>query len=131
MEDEEDAATDARGGNPTPADEDAKPKVGARHILVMHIDSQQRPDGVDRTREEALARATECLQKLRAGGDFTAMVEECSDEPGAARRGGSVGEFSHDRMVKNFSDAAFGLEVGEISEIVETTYGFHIIKRTK
>jgi parvulin-like peptidyl-prolyl isomerase len=105
--------------------------IHARHILVMHEGSQAKPDKVTRTREEAMERAKECLQRLRAGADFTAMVEEYSDEPGAIERGGDLGDFRRDTMVKSFSDAAFALKVGEVSELVETAYGFHIIKRTK
>jgi len=114
---------------PTPDGQPAE--VGARHILVMHDDSQSKPEGVERTREEARARATECLIKLRGGSDFTEMVNEYSDEPGAAARGGDLGLFSRDVMVKPFADAAFALEVGEVSELVETVFGFHIIKRTR
>jgi len=106
-------------------------EIGARHILVMHRDSQARPEEVTRTRDEALERAKECLQKLRAGADFTEAVGEYSDEPGAAERAGDLGVFRREVMVKEFADAAFSLKVGEISEIVETDYGFHIIKRTR
>jgi peptidyl-prolyl cis-trans isomerase NIMA-interacting 1 len=106
-------------------------EIHARHILVMHDGSQAKPERVHRTREEALERAKECLRRLRAGADFTEMVEEYSDEPGAIERGGDLGAFRRETMVKGFSDAAFALKVGEVSEIVETAYGFHIIKRTK
>ena len=110
---------------------DQPDEIGARHVLVMHRDSQARPEEVTRTRDEALARAKECLQKLRAGADFTDMVNEYSDEPGAAERAGDLGVFRREVMVKEFADAAFSLKVGEISEVVETDYGFHIIKRTR
>ncbi|MEM9877582.1 MAG: peptidylprolyl isomerase [Myxococcota bacterium] len=106
-------------------------EIGARHILVMHEESQSRPEGVERSRAEARVRATECLVKLRGGADFTEMVEAYSDEPGAAERGGDLGMFSRDVMVKPFADAAFGLKVGEVSELVETVFGFHLIKRTR
>lgn len=106
-------------------------EIGAKHILVMHKDSQRKPDDVTRTREEAKARAEEALRKIRAGADFDAMVSEYSDEPGAGARHGDLGVFERNSMVKNFADAAFALELGEISGIVETPYGFHIIKRTQ
>jgi parvulin-like peptidyl-prolyl isomerase len=106
-------------------------EIGARHVLVMHAESQRKPEGVDRTRAEARKRAEECLLKLRSGADFGAMVKEYSDEPGAAERGGDLGVFERNSMVKGFADAAFSLRVGEVSEIVETPFGFHIIKRTE
>jgi parvulin-like peptidyl-prolyl isomerase len=106
-------------------------EIGARHILIMHIESQKRPDVVTRTKAEARKRAEECLRKIRAGADFDEMVAEYSDEPGAAERHGDLGVFERGAMVKSFADAAFGLKVGEVSEIVETPYGFHIIKRTE
>lgn len=106
-------------------------EIGAKHILVMHAESQRKPEGVTRTREEARKRAQECLLKIRGGADFDAMVPECTDEPGAKERSGDLGVFQRSAMVKAFGDAAFSLKVGEISELVETPYGFHIIKRTE
>ena len=106
-------------------------EIGARHILVMHSGSKAKPEEVERTREQALERAQECLTKLRSGVDFAELVAEYSDEPGAAERGGDLGVFRRDVMIQAFSDAAFALKVGEISEVVETPYGFHIIQRTK
>ena len=105
--------------------------IGARHILVMHADSQSKPEGLSRSREDALARAKECLKKLRGGARFGEMVDEYSDEPGASERGGDLGVFKREVMVKSFSDAAFALKVGEISEVLETAYGYHIVKRTR
>ena len=109
----------------------AQDEIGARHVLVMHLESQAKPATVTRTKDEARARAQECLRKLRSGADFTEMVIEYSDEPGASERGGDLGLFTRDVMVIDFSDAAFSLKVGEVSEVVETTYGFHVIKRTR
>jgi len=106
-------------------------RIGARHILVMHQRSQQRPEDVNRTREEAKKKVQECLRALRSGAAWASVVTECSDEPGAAERGGDLGNFERGQMVKSFSDAAFELQVNEISEVVETAYGFHIIQRTE
>lgn len=106
-------------------------EIGAKHILVMHAQSKGRPEGVTRTREEARKRAQECLLLVRSGQAFDDVVKTCSDEPGAAERGGDLGVFERTVMVKPFSDAAFALKVGEVSEVVETAFGFHIIKRTE
>ncbi|MFO0554940.1 MAG: peptidylprolyl isomerase [Polyangiaceae bacterium] len=105
--------------------------IGAKHILIMHKDSERRPPSISRTREEAKARAEQVLERVRAGGDFDRLVIEYSDEPGAGERNGDLGVFDKRSMVKPFSDAAFKLEVGQISDVVETPFGFHIIKRTQ
>ncbi len=110
----------------------AQPKqIGAKHILVMHAQSKSKPDAVTRSREDARRRAEEALTKLRIGAEFEALVKEYSDEPGGAERGGDLGVFDRSTMVKSFADAAFLLQVGEVSGVVETVYGFHIIKRTE
>ncbi len=105
--------------------------IGAKHVLVMHDRSERKPEGITRNRDEAKKRADECLAKIRGGTDFDEVVVECSDEPGAAKRGGDLGTFQRRAMVKEFADAAFGLRVGEVSDVVESPFGFHIIKRTE
>jgi parvulin-like peptidyl-prolyl isomerase len=112
--------------------ETTKPtSIAASHFLVMYKGSMRAPETVTRTKDEAKARALEGLAKVKKGEDFAKIVGEYSDEPGAAQRGGALGDFTADRMVKPFSDAAFNLKVGEISGLVETPFGFHVIKRTK
>jgi parvulin-like peptidyl-prolyl isomerase len=112
--------------------ETTKPtSIAASHFLVMYKGSMRAPETVTRTKDEAKARALEGLAKVKKGEDFAKVVGEYSDEPGAAQRGGALGDFTADRMVKPFSDAAFNLKVGQVSGLVETPFGFHVIKRTK
>lgn len=106
-------------------------QVGAKHILVMHIKSKDHPESIKRTRDEAYKRAQECLVKVRSGGNWNALVKEYSDEPGADERHGDLGVFARGQMVKAFTEASFELRVNQVSEVVETPYGFHIIQRTE
>lgn len=131
------AATTALPAPPsTPSPAAAPPSAGpatiaASHVLVMHRGSERVPPTVTRTRDEARARAEDVLRRARGGQDFAALAREFSDEPGAASSGGSLGNFARGAMVPPFEQAAFALSVGQISDIVETPFGFHVIKRTQ
>lgn len=89
-----------------------KEKVHCAHILV-----------------EDEAKARDLLRQVKAGGDFAALAREHSKCPSGKQNGGDMGFFEKGRMVKPFDDAAFALQPGELSELVQTKYGFHIIKR--
>jgi parvulin-like peptidyl-prolyl isomerase len=106
-------------------------QVGAKHILIMHQESMAKPENITRTKREARLRAQEVLLKARSGVPFEELVKEYTDEPGGAERGGDLGVFDRATMVKPFADAAFALKVGDISDVVETKYGYHVIKRTE
>jgi parvulin-like peptidyl-prolyl isomerase len=89
------------------------------------------PEHVVRTREQALVVAKDVLRRAKNGEDFARLAIEFSDEPNAGARGGSLGRFGRGAMVKQFEDAAFALKPGEISDVVESPFGFHVIQRTE
>ena len=99
-------------------------KVKARHILFK-LDPKASQEEVDKVK----AKAEEVLAKVKApdAPDFATLAEEYSEGP-SAPQGGDLGWFTREDMVAPFSDAAFALEKGAVSDLVRTDYGFHIIK---
>ena len=117
---------------PAPAnDEDPPKRIGARHVLIQWMGSDRAGKSVLRTKEQAFALAQDVLKRAKAGEDLGRLAVEYSDEPNAGTRGGSLGRFSKGQMVGAFEAVAFKLRVGEISDIVETPFGYHIIQRTE
>lgn len=86
------------------------------------------PTPEPRTDAETLALAEELRQRIVDGEDFAAIAEEYSDDPGSAASGGDLGWFGRGMMVPAFEEAAFSLEVGEISEPIKSDFGYHIIE---
>ena len=96
----------------------------ARHILVRA--EREAPVA---ERDKARAKAQQLLVQARANpGDFAALAKANSDDTGSAAEGGDLGFFGRGAMVKPFEDAAFLLQDGQISDVVETDFGFHIIQ---
>jgi PPIC-type PPIASE domain len=104
---------------------------GARHLLVQYQGSTRAGATVTRTKAEALDRAREAMRKAQAGAPFEEVVREYSDEPGAAQRGGNLGSFRRGQMVPTFQAAVEALRVGEVSGVIETPFGYHVILRTQ
>jgi non-canonical (house-cleaning) NTP pyrophosphatase len=127
------AAASASASTQGPAWESTEePKrIGARHVLVQWMGSDRAGKSVLRTREQALVLAQEVLKRAKAGEDLGRLAVEYSDEPNAGARGGSLGRFGKGQMVGAFEAVAFKLKVGQISDIVETPFGYHIIQRTE
>lgn len=116
---------------PPPAKEDER--IGASHILIAYKGARGAAPTVTRTKEQAKKRAQEVVKKAKGPGatDFAALAKKYSDDPGSGPRGGDLGRFTRASMVKPFSDAAFALKAGDVSEVVESDFGFHVIKRTQ
>lgn len=102
--------------------------MAARHILVAHETAERRPMHVHRTASTARKKAEELAARIAAGEDFIAIAKRQSD-CSTASRGGFLGGFDQGTMAPAFEAAALALEVGEVSGIVETPFGYHIIKR--
>jgi hypothetical protein len=119
---------------PEPLPEDAGPLrfVGAAHVLVAYRGAERAPRTVQRTRDEAKARIGEVVALLHAEKlAFAEAVQRYSDDAATLPSNGDVGNFERPAMPPAFSEAAFALEIGQLSPIVETPLGFHVIRRTR
>ncbi|NOT27383.1 MAG: peptidylprolyl isomerase [Acidobacteria bacterium] len=109
--------------NENPSDFQQGERVRASHILIGV------PEGADpATKQLAFAKAAEVLGQVKAGGDFAALAKQHSSDPGSAPAGGDLGFFERGQMVGPFEQAAFSLAPSQTSEIVESPFGYHIIK---
>lgn len=96
--------------------------ASVRHILMLTQGKSDAEKAVIYQKMEAI------LQRARSGEDFAKLAQNYSEDPGSKDRGGLYENFNRRDMVEPFAEAAFSVPVGEISDIVETNYGYHIIK---
>lgn len=109
---------------------DRKPRihsVRASHILIM-----DKKDSLGKITDSigSYNKALDILNQVKNGGDFYKLAVENSEDPGSAQKGGDLGFFERRRMVQQFDSVAFSLKPGELSDVVRTPFGFHIIKVT-
>ena len=93
-------------------------QLRASHILIK----SDKDDAAAKAKAEAL------LKQLKSGGDFAALAKKNSEDEGSAKNGGDLDYFGRGRMVKEFEDAAFALQPGQMSDVVKSPFGYHIIK---
>ena len=97
-------------------------EVHARHILIRAA------PGDDKAGKEAEDKIKAAIERLKKGEDFAKVASDVTEDPSGKANGGDLGYFSKEQMVPEFSDTAFKLEKGQISEPVKTQFGWHVIK---
>jgi hypothetical protein len=119
---------------PTPAAPAAPatpPEVAtASHILIRYAGALRTGPEVTRSKDDAKKLADTIDKKAKArGADFAALANEFTEDPSGKNTGGKLGTFPRGRMVPEFDKPVFSLPPGGVSDVVETAFGFHIIKR--
>ena len=104
-------------------------QVKARHILIAFKGSPAAQQGKpELTEEQAKAKAEELRKQITGGASFEELAKKESDDVGSGAQGGDLGEFSRGQMVPEFEKAAFEAKVGDVTPVVRTQFGYHIIK---
>lgn len=98
-------------------------RVRASHILIRF------PENADAAaKEQVRVKAADVLKEVKAGKDFAGLAKQYSQDPGSAVNGGDLGFFDRGQMVGPFDQVAFTLQPGQTSDLVETTFGYHVIR---
>jgi peptidyl-prolyl cis-trans isomerase C len=104
-------------------------QVKARHILIAPKGSPAAQAGKkELTDDEAKAKAEDIRKQIVGGASFDDLAKKESDDVGSGARGGDLGSFGHGQMVPEFEEAAFKAKVGDVTPVVKTQFGYHIIK---
>lgn len=103
-------------------------QVQVSHILIKTPTAGADGKVDQKAVDAAHAKAEDVLKQVKSGGNFADLAKKYSEDPGSAKNGGSLGPIQRGRTVPEFEKTAFSLPKGQISDLVKTTYGFHIIK---
>jgi len=111
-----------------PADFERPEMVHCRHILLMTIDPITRTPLSDDQQKAKRKQADDLLKRIHGGADFAVLAKQYSEDPVSKENGGELPEFPRGQMVPEFEAAAFSLTNNQVSDVVTSTYGYHIIK---
>lgn len=114
--------------NQHPADFEQPELAHVRHILLMTIDPATRSPLTTNTVAAKRKQAEDLLKQIRGGADFATLAKQYSEDPVSKENGGELPEFSRGQMVAEFESAAFALTTNQVSDIVTSPFGYHIIK---
>lgn len=109
--------------NQNPTEFSQEEQVRARHVLTMVNDQQ--------TDEAARQKIEAAKKRIQGGEDFAKVAAEVSEDPGSKDKGGDLGLFGRNRMVKEFEDAAFGAQPGQLVGPVKSSFGYHLLEVTE
>lgn len=104
--------------------------IHTRHILIRYAGAKNAPDDIERTEEEARALAQSLREEIEGGADFAEVARDKSED-GSAERGGDVGTVGRGVLAPEYEEAAFAVAAGELTPVVQTAYGFHVIERVE
>ncbi len=127
------ASASAAVASATPKKDEPPPEwITAQHVLIAYKGAAKCPKAVTRTKDEARKRADEARAAALDGKmEFGDVAKLYSDDPNGQERLGSLGKIKRENVVKEFADVAFALKVDAISPVIETQFGFHVIKRNQ
>jgi parvulin-like peptidyl-prolyl isomerase len=111
-----------------PADFEQPEMVHVRHILLMTMDPVARAPLPADQQQARHKQIDDLLKQIRGGADFAVLAKQYSEDPGSKDNGGELPAFSRGQMVPEFEAAAFSLTNNQVSDVIKTTYGYHIIK---
>ncbi len=104
--------------------------IHTRHILIRYAGAKNAPDDIERSEEEARALAQRIREEIEGGADFAEVARDKSED-GSAERGGDVGTVGRGLLAPEYEEAAFAVAPGELTPVVQTAYGFHVVERVE